>query len=45
MWKSEKKNDAKGGYTIRLDDAPWEKITIKDNKFVNSGKIRANRKF
>ena len=36
---------AKGGYSIRLDDAPWEKITIKDNKFVNSGKIRANRNF
>ena len=38
-------DSAKGGYSIRLDDAPWEKITIKDNKFVNSGKIRANRKF
>ena len=38
-------DSAKGGYSIRLDDAPWDKITIKDNKFVNSGKIRANRNF
>ena len=38
-------DSAKGGYSIRLDDAPWEKITIKDNKFVNSGKIRSNRSF
>lgn len=38
-------DSAKGGYSIRLDDAPWEKITIKDNKFVNSGKIRSNRTF
>lgn len=38
-------DSAKGGYSIRLDDAPWEKITIKDNNFVNSGKIRANRNF
>lgn len=38
-------DSAKGGYSIRLDEAPWDKITIKDNKFVNSGKIRANRNF
>lgn len=38
-------DSAKGGYSIRLDEAPWDKITIRDNKFVNSGKIRANRNF
>ncbi len=37
------KDSGRGGYSIRLDDAPWEKLDISGNKFVNSGKILANR--
>lgn len=33
----------RGGYSIRLDDAPWEKITVKGNSFRDSGKILSNR--
>jgi poly(beta-D-mannuronate) lyase len=32
-----------GGYSIRLDDAPWEKITLAGNSFTDSGKILSNR--
>ena len=34
----------RGGYSIRLDDAPWEKITYKGNTFADSGKVLSNRK-
>lgn len=34
----------RGGYSIRLDDAPWEKLTVRDNTFENSGRILSNRK-
>ncbi len=33
----------RGGYSIRLDDAPWEKVTVRGNSFRNSGKILSNR--
>ncbi len=33
----------RGGYSIRLDDAPWEKISVSGNSFRNSGKILSNR--
>lgn len=36
-------SSGRGGYSIRLDDAPWEKITIRDNVFTDSGKILSNR--
>lgn len=36
-------NSGRGGYSIRLDDAPWERIQISGNTFVNSGKILSNR--
>ena len=34
----------RGGYSIRLDDAPWEKLSIHGNTFENSGRILSNRK-
>lgn len=34
----------RGGYAVRLDDAPWEKITVSDLSFENSGTILSNRK-
>lgn len=33
----------RGGYSIRLDEAPWEKVTVRGNTFKNSGKILSNR--
>ncbi len=36
-------SSGRGGYSIRLDDAPWEKITLGDNVFTDSGKILSNR--
>ncbi|MCR5409287.1 MAG: right-handed parallel beta-helix repeat-containing protein [Bacteroidales bacterium] len=33
----------RGGYSIRLDEAPWEKVTLKENTFNNSGKVLSNR--
>ena len=33
----------RGGYSIRLDEAPWEKVTLRENKFNNSGKVLSNR--
>lgn len=33
----------RGGYSIRLDDAPWEKLAIHGNTFENSGRILSNR--
>lgn len=36
-------DSGRGGYSIRLDDAPWEKLDIRDLKFTNSGKILSNR--
>ena len=38
-------DSGRGGYSIRLDDAPWEKIILSDLKFENSGRILSNRKF
>lgn len=32
----------RGGYSIRLDEAPWEKITLKGNRFFQSGPILKN---
>lgn len=36
-------SSGRGGYAIRLDDAPWEKITLGGNSFEDSGKILSNR--
>ena len=36
-------SSGRGGYAIRLDDAPWEKITLGGNSFKDSGKILSNR--
>ena len=33
----------RGGYSIRLDDAPWEKVSVTGNSFRDSGKILSNR--
>ena len=38
-------DSGRGGYSIRLDDAPWEKITVGNLSFENSGGIMSNRKF
>ena len=32
----------RGGCTIRLDEAPWEKISLKNNTFTGSGPVRRN---
>lgn len=32
----------RGGSSIRLDEAPWEKITLKNNTFAGSGPVRRN---
>ena len=37
-------DSGRGGYSIRLDDAPWEKLSIRGNTFENSGSILSNRK-
>ena len=39
------KDSGKAGYSMRLDDAPWDIITFKDNRFTGSGPIQANRTF
>lgn len=36
-------DSGRGGYSIRLDDAPWEKLSVGSNVFENSGKILSNR--
>ena len=36
-------DSGRGGYSIRLDDAPWEQISYKGNTFKNSGKVLSNR--
>lgn len=36
-------DSGKGGYSIRLDDAPWEKITFRGNSFRHSGAVLSNR--
>lgn len=33
----------RGGYSIRLDDAPWEKVSVSGNSIRDSGKILSNR--
>ena len=38
-------DSGRGGYSIRLDDAPWEKITVHGNTYCNSGSVSANRQF
>ena len=38
-------DSGRGGFAVRLDDAPWEKVTMSALKFENSGSVRANRKF
>ena len=38
-------DSGRGGFAIRLDDAPWERVDLTDLKFDNSGGVRANRKF
>lgn len=35
----------KAGVSVRLDEAPWEDITLSDLKFENSGGVRSNRNF
>lgn len=37
-------DSARGGYSIRLDDAPWEQLDIADNSFLRSGGILSNRR-
>ena len=34
----------RGGYSIRLDEAPWEKISLRDNSFTGSGPVMRNLK-
>lgn len=36
------RDSGRGGYSIRLDDASWEKINVSNNIFINSGKILSN---
>ncbi|NLZ51533.1 MAG: poly(beta-D-mannuronate) lyase [Rikenellaceae bacterium] len=36
-------SSGRGGYSVRLDDAPWEKLDISGNSFKDSGKILWNR--
>ena len=38
-------DSGRGGFAVRLDDAPWEKVNLSGLKFENSGSVRANRKF
>jgi poly(beta-D-mannuronate) lyase len=38
-------DSGRGGFSVRLDDAPWERVNLSDLEFENSGGIRANRKF
>ena len=37
-------DSGRGGYSIRIDEAPWEKVTIKGNSFSNSGKTQSNNR-
>ena len=37
-------DSGRGGYSIRIDEAPWEKVTIKGNCFSNSGKTQSNNR-
>ena len=37
-------DSGRGGYSIRLDEAPWEKVTLRGLTFQNSGKVLSNRK-
>ena len=37
-------DSGRGGYSIRIDEAPWEKVTIKGNRFSNSGKTQSNNR-
>ena len=36
-------DSGRGGYSVRLDEAPWEDVTLRDNTFFNSGKVLSNR--
>ena len=38
-------NSGKAGVAVRLDEAPWEDITLKNLKFENSGGVRSNGDF
>ena len=38
-------DSGRGGFSVRLDEAPWERVNLSDLKFENSGGVRANRKF
>lgn len=38
-------DSGKGGYSIILDDAPWEDVVLRNLRFTRSGSIRSNRKF
>jgi poly(beta-D-mannuronate) lyase len=37
-------DSGRGGYSIRIDEAPWEKVTVKGNSFKNSGKTQSNNR-
>ena len=37
-------DSGRGGYSIRLDEAPWEKITLRNNRITRSGPIMRNLK-
>ena len=37
-------DSGRGGYSVRIDEAPWEKVTVKGNSFKNSGKIQSNNR-
>lgn len=37
-------SSGRGGYSIRLDEAPWEKVSVRKNRFSNSGGILSNGK-
>lgn len=37
------KDSGRGGGSIRLDETTWEKVAVKNCKFVNSGRVISNR--
>ncbi len=36
------RDSGRGGSSIRLDEAPWEQIVLRDNSFISSGPVRRN---
>lgn len=38
-------DSGKAGVSVRLDEAPWESISLSNLRFENSGGVMSNRKF